>query len=352
MGIFSRRKKDPELDETGDEVREAKRTLKLKDGEEKPERKKKEPEKEPYEIKVWGKKERYIVLGVFLFTVVLSGVLAMSARAWKLPNMPRLKLPSIFGTETIVIEARKDSKAGMGMIESFEFGTKPLSGVYGFFLIKLEDGSLYGAREQEVFPAATLNHLPVMLAMYKEAEVGSINLSSKYILKESDKVSGSLATKPAGTSVTYEELVRLMGQENDETAYAVAKRIVGESRVIEIMEDFGLPKEFLTTSEASPYDVAFFFKRVNDANLVSRETRDALFGFMTNSNFKDGIAKDKQVSVSHKYGELPGVVNDAGIILSDEPYILVVMSKGVIETEAREFISSFAEEVRTISLAR
>src|SRR4030042_3179278 len=71
-------------------------------------RKKKEPPKP------WTKKERYLVLLVLGITVIISSLLGLSAREWKLPGFPRLKLPSfsLFKSETIVIEGDKDKAGG------------------------------------------------------------------------------------------------------------------------------------------------------------------------------------------------------------------------------------------------
>src|SRR3990167_8860685 len=55
--------------------------------------------KKKFEIKPWGRKERYVVFGVFVSTVLASAVLGMSARQWKLPNMPRFTLPEILPSE-------------------------------------------------------------------------------------------------------------------------------------------------------------------------------------------------------------------------------------------------------------
>ena len=135
-------------------------------------RKKKEPPKP------WGRKERLLVLAILFLTFGTSAVLALSARDWKLPGLPRLKLPSIslFGDETIIIEGNKGNPREKEKAEevktSFQEITKDLSGVYGLYVINLETGYSYGLLEEENFQAASLIKLPVMLAVYLEAEEG------------------------------------------------------------------------------------------------------------------------------------------------------------------------------------
>ena len=50
-------------------------------------RKKKEPPRP------WGGKERILVFLVIFLTIGVSSVLSLNARSWKLPGMPRIKVP-------------------------------------------------------------------------------------------------------------------------------------------------------------------------------------------------------------------------------------------------------------------
>ncbi|MBI3443509.1 serine hydrolase, partial [Candidatus Woesebacteria bacterium] len=56
-----------------------------------------------------------------------------------------------------------------------------------------------------------------------------------------------------------------------------------------------------------------------------------------------GIPED--VRVAHKYGRELHVVNDAGIAFTDKPFILVIMSKGIVEKEADAIFPELARIV-------
>ena len=290
------------------------------------------------------------MVAVFLSTAIGSGVIAANARAWKLPNLPRLTMPQVLSDETIVIEGNGAKSLGDEIKNNFVISTNKLSGVYGFFVIRLADSSFFGVNEKEIFEAASLNKLPVMVSMYRAAERGNINLSSVYVLKEEDKVggAGSIAEMPAGTKITYEELVRRMGHESDNTAFNICRKILGDEAIYATMDEFNLPRSLLSDNETTPYDIAYFFKSLLDAKKVSRETRDAIIEDLTGTIYEDWIAKDIPAKVAHKFGTLPHVRNDSGVILSNEPYILVVMSKGIVESEADKFIPGFSKEVFTL----
>lgn len=107
MGLFGKKKEEEYEDE--DELIEAEKedrklTRKFKDLNSENKKKRKEPPKP------WGKKERLLVLSILVITVVLSGILALTARGFNFPNFSKVKISfpkfnfeNIFGEETIVI---------------------------------------------------------------------------------------------------------------------------------------------------------------------------------------------------------------------------------------------------------
>src|SRR3972149_5099705 len=103
MSIF-RKKDQEEIDEEEEfEERELSRK-RIKDL--KPEYRKKRKELP----KPWGRKERYLVLGTVLGSVIVSALLFVSARNWKLPGLPRISFPS-FNQDAIVITANKEQES-------------------------------------------------------------------------------------------------------------------------------------------------------------------------------------------------------------------------------------------------
>lgn len=296
----------------------------------------------------WGKKERYWVFFVLLGTILTSGVLAFSARSWKLPGLPRISLPS-FGSGKIIIENEANDERAERVVSSFKEKTRGLSGVYGLYVFRLTESSSYGVSEKEKFQAASLIKLPVMLALYMEDEKGSIDLETRYELKEEDKVggAGSLFSKPAGTVLTYRDLVRYMGKQSDNTAYNIASNILGEEKVKSVISEIGMANTSLENNETTPYDIGLFFKKLWEARIVSKKSRDEILGFLTDTSYEEWLVAGipPSIRVAHKYGRETHVVNDAGIVYADERFILVIMSKGVVEREADEIFPELTEMV-------
>jgi beta-lactamase class A len=346
MSIFKRAVEE-ELDlsdeEMDDEEKEGSlRRKKIRDL--KPENKKKR--KEP--TKPWTKKERFLILYVLAGSIFLALILFASARGWKLPGLPKIKLPSFEGKTIIITANRTDQTKADKIMADFKDKTKNLSGEYTFYYIRLSDGFAYGIDEKEEMQAASLIKLPVFATLYREAEAGAINLDEKYSLKSTDKVagSGSLYSKPAGTQLTYRELARYMGKESDNTAFNILRKKLGDSKITETINDLGMSKTSLSENSTSPYDIAIFFKKLWLNEIMSGQSRDEILGYLTDTIYEDWLGKGiTGIKVAHKYGSEVHVVNDAGIVLSDKPFVLVILTKGIIEKEANAALPELAKMI-------
>jgi hypothetical protein len=172
MRLFKRKKLEEEIGEE-----------KFGDGRGK-KRQKGKVRKKKEKSKLWGKKERVLILIILFSTVITSGILALSSRGWKLPGFPRLTYPTfnLFKSETIVIEkdevSRFDKESQEKIINNFKSLTRDLSGVYSLCVINLDSGHRFGEGEEETFQAASLIKLPAMAAMFMEEERGQLDLET------------------------------------------------------------------------------------------------------------------------------------------------------------------------------
>lgn len=328
-----RRKKDDEEDEKGGSPEVPKKRRR---------RKKEEPPKP------WGKKERVLVLGLLLSTVVGASVLALSARAWKLPGAPRIELPTDVFQETYEFEGKKPVRDTSKVISDFNDLTKEASGVYGLYVINLNTDESFGVNQDEVFQAASLIKLPVIAEMYSKAEDKEINLDQEYSLKNSDKVggSGSIAGQPAGTVYTYRELLDYMGQQSDNTAFNVCRDLLGDSSIDQYTQSIGLTHTSLADNTTTPRDIGIYFKKLWSGKLVNKTNRDAILKSLTDTIYEDYIPVGvPDVRVAHKFGKEVNVTNDAGIVFGKSPYVIVVMSKGIVDAEGAQLIPEIAAMV-------
>lgn len=361
MAIFGRNKdedyEDEEEIEKEEEKADHKLTKKFKDLNSKNKKKRKEPPKP------WGIKERLLVLSILVITTVLSGVFAFSARENKLSNLPRFivnlsnfNFQNPFG-ET-VIEIGQPGHFGSGdedakeAISLFNKEIKPVSGVYGFLVVRLTDGSNYGVSNSEKFQGASLLKLPLLILLYQESDAGKINLGTRYILKNSDKVAGSgpLENVKAGTVFTYRQLAELMARDSDRTAYKIIKNILGDSTFADFVKSQGLDNTSITTGETTPDDMGRILQNLYSGSVVSEKSREEIYSFLTDTIYENWITAGvpKGVRVVHKFGADAGVMADAGIIFAGKPYILVIMSDGITQSDADKIFPAISKDVYDI----
>ena len=227
--------------------------------------------------------------------------------------------------------------------------TKNLRGTYGVYVYNLTGKYFYGFNENEIFTAASLIKLPVILTLYQEAEKGNVNLETKYTLRQEDKRAGagSLLGRPVGTVYTYRKLAELMGKQSDNTAFTALKRILGEKKIQVTIDDLGMSKTSLPRNETTPADIGLFFRRLYGGSIVTREHRDEILGFLTDTIYEDRIPAGvpEGTRVAHKIGTETGIFSDGGIVFAPRPFILVILSKSALEKEAKTALMEITKAV-------
>lgn len=302
MRLFEKKTEDEEFE---DEV-----------GEFEPVRRIRKKSKKTEPSKPWGKKERFIVLFVLLATVLGSGVLALSAREYKLPGLPRLKFSipknifsNPFKEEVIKIGNKEQGIEKKEKIkQNFENKTNELTGLYALYVIDLTTDEAFGVNEDELMQAASLIKLPVML--YSQNKV------------DDDKI---LA----------------MGKRSDNTIFNETVNKFGKTTLQDYIDTLGMPDTSLGENETTPKDTGNLLKKVYDDD--NEEIIDAL----TDTIFEDWLVKGvpENVQIAHKYGRETHVINDAGVVYSDNPYIIVVMTQGIVDEEANNIIPQISKMV-------
>lgn len=311
-------------------------------------RRKKQPSKP------WGKRERILVLAVLLFTIGASGLASLKSTGFRIPDlkMGNLDLSELnpFQEETIVLYGTQNQEKDPNeLIDQIIDKTRFLQGEYAFAVLRLDTGFKYGVNGDNIMPAASLVKLPVMAAMYKAEENGELEFYDEYLLKESDKQpgSGSLISQPAGYRIRYQELVELMGKQSDNTAYKIAKDLVGSGLVAEVLQDAQMQHTDIDRNETTAEDIALFFYHLWKGDPIQNNHRDEMLDHLTDTIYENWISKGVpgQIKVAHKYGTLDGVVNDAGIVFATDPYVLVVLSENVSREEANIVIPEISRMV-------
>ena len=212
---------------------------------------------------------------------------------------------------------------------------------------------------QQSFEAASLAKLPVLLALYREAASGGVDLDEEIQLQRSDiqPGTGALQHEQPGKTLTLRELAHYLVSESDNTAWGLIERRLGEERVQEELESIGTTSTNYEYGEhaTTPQDVLKMLEHISEPDYTSPRFSEEMLSHMTETSFEDRLPEGvpSQARVAHKIGILGDGFSDAGVVYPaqddmEERYYIVVFSKGSPEASSRaamQEISSAAYEV-------
>lgn len=257
---------------------------------------------------------RWTIVVLFLLTVLASLFFYFQAEApgfWQ-----KLTSPAVIST----LPDQFNPRPVLDQIKSL---TKDLRGKYGVYIYRLGSQVEYGLKQEENFPAASLIKLPVILTLYQEAEKSNLNLDD------------------------YREMAEAMGKRSDNIAFNQIVELLGKEKIQQTIDLLDMKKTSFEKNETTPQDTALFFQKLYYGGLVSDEHREEIFSFLTETIYENRIPAGvpEGIQVVHKIGTEIGSFSDAGIIFSERPFILVIISKNARESEANEVLPEITRAI-------
>jgi beta-lactamase class A len=249
-------------------------------------------------------------------------------------------------TPVIVNSGSEQEKAVAGQLKEL---VATAEGKYAVYVYHPGQKTGYGFNQTEKMPAASIMKIPVLVAVEGLIESGQLSLDDQYTLEEADRTPGSgpLQYKQAGTKYSIGQLLTYLGKNSDNTAWVMFNRRLGEKTMEDAMKKMGLTDSSYGDLMTTAADVAKMFTYISGKDFFS--------GYLTDSIYEDRIPPGvpEGVTVIHKVGTDTGVWADAGIVqcsqltadCSIEPFILVVLDKGVIREEAVKLVPEITKIV-------
>jgi beta-lactamase class A len=203
----------------------------------------------------------------------------------------------------------------------------------------------------ELFPAASVVKLAIMLTAYRAIEDGRIALSTPVAFAAGDVVGGSetFGDARAGESAPLGALLRAMIRQSDNCAANALVDRFGFATINGVIARAGLHRTHLrryfmyfskahenVTTARDIGTLLFAIERGargdGDALVSARSCRamiDTLLGQEDREKIAPGLPRG--VPLANKTGELPGARHDAGIVdpYGPRPYVLVVLEKNL-----------------------
>jgi beta-lactamase class A len=227
----------------------------------------------------------------------------------------------------------------------------------------LNNGPWIGINENDDFYPASLQKVPLLIAVLKKAETDSTLLKRKILLDQSiqtgtvyiPNIVDTVCTK-FGNSYTIDELLQYMIIHSDNNASITLRNLIGQDYYMNVMTDLGvnLKNRDFSVDYISVKEYSSFYRIMYNASYLNRDMSEKALKLLSRTNFNKGIPNKLpgDIKISHKFGER-GLVNsnlkqlhDCGIVyVPDVPYLLCVMTKGRDFNNLTKVISDISEIV-------
>jgi beta-lactamase class A len=219
---------------------------------------------------------------------------------------------------------------------------------YGIFFKDIESGSSFGINSNEPITAASTVKLPVVLYLNQLVAAGELDWNDRVVYESSvdwqDGAGILQFTANDGDSFSLRVLANLSITISDNIAYRMLMRHLGRDNVIDFMQGLGGKIVFPEGRNITcAKDMGLYLEEVLAFAKAYPDLGSRLLDDMSHPIYHVGIPGNlpKGVVVAHKEGDVSGVSNDVGIVFTDKPYILVVLSKNVPDID-----EGFAEIAR------
>jgi len=222
----------------------------------------------------------------------------------------------------------------------------------GVYFEYLPSGVSVGVNDQMEVRLASLIKVPIVMAVYKQIEGGSM-VENQTLTVSSEDLSagfGDLWKRGTGVQVTLMEAVRMSLVDSDNTAARILRVALPDGEVEKVFDSLDIfVNQLGQVPFVTPKGYSSILRSLYLSSYLARESSNEILELLTRTKFSDLLPAgvDDKVKVAHKIGvfESDGVWSDCGIVyVPDRPYILCVMSRAS-KNEAGDIIREVSRMV-------
>ena len=239
-------------------------------------------------------------------------------------------------------------------VQEFQSSLEPIlstfSGVIGFQAKRLDDGFTLEHNKDEVFPAASVVKVPILLEALRQVQHGILKLETRISLPAIEQVGGSgvlMAFQP-GLAPTLQDYLTMMIVVSDNTATNISLDVVGgRDAVNSSLKNWGcssttvVGKLMLTDdrknadqlagkrAEVSPLESVMLLEKLYNGEILNPELTKLALEILKAQQYTEILARylPDGTKTATKSGQIIGVRNDVGIVLTERPYVLALCSR-------------------------
>lgn len=228
-------------------------------------------------------------------------------------------------------------------------------GTFGIWIEYLESKKSVRINAQEKFYAASLTKVPLLITAYRMVQEGKLKLETKvsYLEADSEWGDGSIQNAKFGTEFKLEEVLFKLAKESDNVAKNMLYRILPWEEIQLTYNNVNVPantveNEFSTEEMARVWEYLYRMSNAKAQMLNQFQGSNEIFKLLTNTTTEERIPNvvPEEIEVAHKTGtwSTTGSWHDCGIVFTDEPVLVCIMSKGSTYDESVKVIREVTKE--------
>ncbi len=216
------------------------------------------------------------------------------------------------------------------------------------------DNNYVDINADEIFSAASIIKLPVLVALFKNIEYGQTSIYDEMTLTDLFRAegSGSLQYKAENSKYSIDTLARLMITNSDNSATnMLMTKIGGMPSVNRQIKDWGLANTYVNnwlpdmegTNYITARDMGRLLYNLDNPKFLTGSSREKIFSYMSH------VKNDRLIPAGlgagadfmHKTGDIGKMLGDAGIVYAPngKKYIVVILANRPYNSvKGKEFI--------------
>jgi beta-lactamase class A len=235
------------------------------------------------------------------------------------------------------------------------------TGEYGISFFDLTSGATFGINDIDYYEAASTIKIPLMLFIYDKVANESLNMNTKMTYLEEDKEGGTgyiINHGTVGEEYSIRTLCKYAIIYSDNIATNMLLRQFGREDLKAFMRLLGGEVVDDTENLSCPRDMDLYLKKLYIFQQEYPDLGREIISYLEKTHMTEGgyvntpdanlrLVKylPTEIKVAHKIGNVTGGWHDVGIIFTDKPYILAVMTSGALYDEVNDVIANISKKV-------
>lgn len=287
---------------------------------------------------------------LFLLSLIVIGGLAASRRGSEIISPLPKDDPTVTNTDISLLKKKKTPAELEDLIKNI-VGTTWKN--YSIYIKDLSSPFEVGINETVMYPAASVNKIPILASLYTEAQQKNVDLDKQITVQAKDIQdygSGIIRNDPPGGTYTVKTLARLMMQQSDNTAaYILSVHVVPNTTTQKFVNAWGLTQTDMDENTTSNKDMALLLTKIYTGGLVNTAYTQEMLSFLKDSDYEERIpgSLPPTATAYHKTGDAIAALHDVGIVTDDKLRYYIGIFTGDItdEEETKKLMAKISKFV-------